>query len=401
MVFIIHGVGYFEKGRIISDSEQIKKNFKSRKKIDYCWAELVDHPQKYMSTDNKYLSILGASIINCAWVGFKKKNIFEDISNLIASVFLILIYILPLILLCWLVVNYDNLLIHFIVPKHFPIEYLPSLIKFYSDTLIGLGLSSIFFSLISNGIIGFIIGIRRILLIVIWVLLYPIFIMGTMSFKSIFFFTAIFVATFYRSYALAFAHIHGYSEAMYIFAYPFIFLLIFGVIRFIQFKFGFILKHLADVFLYIGNENYRNELINSFSELCNKNNISNSEEIIFLTHSLGSVIATDYLIREDLISEHSKVILITMGSPLKRFFSTFFPNSVSTPVEKYEFYFNKYNKFKWINIYRPLDFIGSSVSKNNKCDIINISSGQIKDPFSSHTGYWNDVEIFRIIKSKL
>ena len=93
-------------------------------------------------------------------------------------------------------------------------------------------------------------------------------------------------------------------------------------------------KALGDIFHYVacsttdGGPAVRTQIqahCNEFVWKARDNSGWRSAELIFIGHSLGSVILLDYLWNGNL-PKNRKITLITMGSPLHRFFFRFFPD---------------------------------------------------------------------------
>jgi hypothetical protein len=148
-----------------------------------------------------------------------------------------------------------------------------------------------------------------------------------------------------------------------------------------------IFKVLADIFLYIGDAQYRRGLLDYVQRSCQKAADCGCRRMVMLTHSLGTVIAVDHLRSLPANVPHNDVVLITTGSPLWRYFRRFFAADYPSPQALCDELASKYRSFKWINIYRPLDPIGGRLRLSPACDI---STGQLLLGVSAHTNYWND-----------
>src|ERR1700722_13367371 len=95
-----------------------------------------------------------------------------------------------------------------------------------------------------------------------------------------------------------------------------------------------------------------------------------------MTHSLGTVIAVDFLAQlPPEILEVKRVTLVTMGSPLQRYFCRFFPGIYASPMTLDAFFRANIPAFRWINIYRKSDPIGSILETSTDV-IVNCETGE-------------------------
>jgi hypothetical protein len=150
-------------------------------------------------------------------------------------------------------------------------------------------------------------------------------------------------------------------------------------------------KVLLDIFRYLAESTYRSKILIALGdEINNELSNSNSKDFVILAHSLGTVIALDMLINGGCEWSDKNVTLITMGSPLKRFFIRFFPGILfpSDINEIASLSAQKLSSFKWINIYRPFDYIGTSLGFSSLCQAKDVSTGQWWKILSSHSNYW-------------
>lgn len=131
--------------------------------------------------------------------------------------------------------------------------------------------------------------------------------------------------------------------------------------------------------------------------------IPSTARLYILAHSLGSVIAIDYLINRDTRPPGRQLTLVTGGSPVRRFFQTFFPNllfeantrNIAIALSA------KYTSFVWANVYRPNDPIGCALGLDNLSFAADVDSEQAKGFLTAHVGYWSDAIILSKIKSAL
>ena len=154
------------------------------------------------------------------------------------------------------------------------------------------------------------------------------------------------------------------------------------------------LKILLDIFRYAGDTEYRNniqKLITSEIKALRPASSPNCDFFI-LAHSLGSVIAVDALLNSTAFERKDRITLITMGSPLRRFFFRFFPNLFfpDTAAECAKQISSRHGAFRWINCYRPFDQIGTKLKLPVAAWIAEVCTSQFTKVLTAHPGYWDD-----------
>jgi hypothetical protein len=154
-----------------------------------------------------------------------------------------------------------------------------------------------------------------------------------------------------------------------------------------------VLKALSDVARYIVLAGHREKLKCLLSQELEQA-ASDCDGLIILAHSLGSVIAVDSMLAcKSIFSSLEQLDFVTMGSPLRRLFHGCFPE-IYAPVEIVnQALRSSINRFAWINVYRPLDFIGAHLS-DSESTIVEFSTNQL---FKNHTNYWRDPVVAELI----
>ena len=112
-------------------------------------------------------------------------------------------------------------------------------------------------------------------------------------------------------------------------------------------------------------------------------------ELIILSHSQGTVVATDVLAEPataELLKPFRRRVLMTFGSPLTHLYNYYFlgaypPIDFQTPRWRNL----DQNTDQWINVYRIDDFVGTFVSDPNLAKPRNIPVDR-----GGHMGYWSD-----------
>lgn len=160
-----------------------------------------------------------------------------------------------------------------------------------------------------------------------------------------------------------------------------------------------LLKLLADIFLWIGLPFYRDTLRSQlgrvFKDIASEG--SRSSRLIIVGHSLGSLVAIDYLLHESSMPTQLSgipIALITCGSPLRRLVQSFFPDCCLGLDDIRRYFSHRPGQLSWLNVYRPLDYIGGALGFPS-------SGTQFRDVrscqrFKFHVDYWGDKKIWDV-----
>ena len=178
-------------------------------------------------------------------------------------------------------------------------------------------------------------------------------------------------------------------------------LILFGTLAFLPVLavVGGLVKVLSDIFLYTCDEDYRDKILayldSRFEEVF-ANYGNPSTPIIIAAHSLGTVIALDYLWNVSETIGRRQVILITGGSPIARFFFRFFPGKFfpASSTACVAGLAARFSAFSWHNFYRPHDYVGSKLGlpKTRGC-----TERIVWRIFPIHTSYFSDAKVADLI----
>jgi hypothetical protein len=161
------------------------------------------------------------------------------------------------------------------------------------------------------------------------------------------------------------------------------------------------LKVLLDIFRYIGITTYREKIQLHLNGLIREHFAVDraSRPMFILSHSLGTVIALHSLLSSEEWNKNARVTLITLGSPIRRFFmryfpGLFFPASITTAAAIVA---ARVGRFRWINCYRPLDQVGTALGLGDLPYTRDISTNQWDRIWDAHPDYWGDDRVAHVI----
>lgn len=165
------------------------------------------------------------------------------------------------------------------------------------------------------------------------------------------------------------------------------------------------LKVLLDIFRYIGSSTYREKIqLHLNGVICERFAVGAAPRPTFIvSHSLGTVIALHSLLSSEEWDEDARITLITLGSPIRRFFMRFFPGlffpaSIATAAAEVA---ARVGRFRWINCYRPLDQVGAALGFSGIPYARDISTNQWGRIWDAHPDYWSDDRVARVIWSAI
>ena len=157
------------------------------------------------------------------------------------------------------------------------------------------------------------------------------------------------------------------------------------------------LSALASIWAYspVSRQNLRNALGErleaQMSDMTSR--FGRFDRVVFVAHSLGSIIALDYIAalrKNPNSSGHVDIELVTMGSPLEHIFRHYMPHSYPNAAA-----FAERHELKWTNIYRADDYIGThiTVAPNERIEEFPLDPG-------GHQDYLNDEKVGHIIRER-
>ena len=161
------------------------------------------------------------------------------------------------------------------------------------------------------------------------------------------------------------------------------------------------IKVLLDIARYVGDPHYRVQTLEELDTFI-RNRQASSENLVIVAHSLGTVIALDYLCNWGAGDRDRRISLITLGSPYRRFFLSWLPGvlfdrRMSNTVGRIS---ARCRSFRWLNVYRPWDYIGTSLRLADDAVGADRSTHQYLR-LNGHADYWSDAAVLSTIRPAL
>jgi hypothetical protein len=160
------------------------------------------------------------------------------------------------------------------------------------------------------------------------------------------------------------------------------------------------IRVLLDITRYVGDPVYRWRLLSRLDEFIRQRQ-GTSSTLIVVAHSLGTIIALDYLCNFA-TRPGGEVWLVTAGSPFRRFFLRWLPSVLFEPstAGTVAVISGRWRSFRWLNVYRPFDYIGTSLSLAAAGVGVDRSTREYSR-LDGHGNYWGDGVVLRTILAAL
>jgi hypothetical protein len=159
------------------------------------------------------------------------------------------------------------------------------------------------------------------------------------------------------------------------------------------------LKFFRDVFNYIGSSSTRQLILDALIKKAR--DIPPNARVVVACHSLGSVIAVDSLINSNAWKHLESIVLVTGGSPIRRWFQRFFPDLFfpSDSNNLCEIVHRNSPVIAWINVFRPRDPVGADLNLPNGSHTRDVSTvcADLKG-INAHADYWRAKDVHEAVR---
>lgn len=155
------------------------------------------------------------------------------------------------------------------------------------------------------------------------------------------------------------------------------------------------IKVVLDVFRYLGEPGYRPRIQQALDKAIvrSRKRAGEDREFVLAGQGMGTVIALDSILHSREWRETDRVLLVTMASPLRRYFLRLYPGTLFPEYmeDLIDLIVGRLNEFRWINVHRPGDYIGADLGlKPFKGR--DLSTGMSGRRTVGHADYWRSLD---------
>ncbi len=155
------------------------------------------------------------------------------------------------------------------------------------------------------------------------------------------------------------------------------------------------IKVMLDAFRYLGEPGYRGRIQQALDKAIvqSRKRAGEDREFVLAGQGMGTVIALDSILHSREWRDTDRVLLVTMASPLRRYFlrlypRTLFPESMEDLIDSIV---RRLDEFRWINVYRPGDYMGANLGLK-RFKGRDLSTGWTARRTVGHADYWLSLE---------
>lgn len=159
-----------------------------------------------------------------------------------------------------------------------------------------------------------------------------------------------------------------------------------------------------EVFRYLGEPDYRQRVHEALDRAISRarERAGEGEDFVLAGQGLGSMIALDSILHSRVWRHTDRVVLVTMGSPLRRFFlplypRTLFPESMEDVVDLIA---GRLHEFRWINLYHRRDLAGGALGLK-PFNGLDIPTGGSSSWLPARADYWQSTDARRALHDGL
>lgn len=164
------------------------------------------------------------------------------------------------------------------------------------------------------------------------------------------------------------------------------------------------IKIVLDGFRYLGEPGYRSRIQQALDKAIvqARQRTGEDEDFVLMAQGLGTVMALDCIMHSQQWKRTDRILLVTMGSPLRRYFLRLYPRTLFPEFmeDVIDLIAGRLEEFRWINVYRPGDYLGADLGlKPFKGR--DLTTGERGPGIIGHADYWRGMDARRAIADGL
>ena len=155
------------------------------------------------------------------------------------------------------------------------------------------------------------------------------------------------------------------------------------------------IKFVLDVFRYLGEPGYRQRIQQALDQAIvrSRKRAGDDREFVLAGQGMGTVIALDSILHSREWRETDRILLVTMASPLRRYFLRLYPGTLFPEYmeDLIDLIVGRLNEFRWLNIHRPGDYVGADLGLM-PFEGRDLSTGIGGGRTVGHADYWRSLD---------
>jgi hypothetical protein len=159
-----------------------------------------------------------------------------------------------------------------------------------------------------------------------------------------------------------------------------------------------------EAFRYLGEPDYRHQVQEALDRAIvrARERAGHDGDFVRAGQGFGSMIALDSALHSRVWRPTDRMLLVTAGSPLQRYFLSLFPRTLfpESMEDVVDLIAGRLDTFRWVNIYHPRDLAGADLGLKvfNGLDVATVRRSSI---VPGRADYWLDMEARRALRDGL
>jgi hypothetical protein len=155
------------------------------------------------------------------------------------------------------------------------------------------------------------------------------------------------------------------------------------------------IKAMLDACRYLGEPGFRSRIQHVLDKAIvrSRKRFGEDGEFVLSGQGMGTVIALDSILHSREWRDTDRILLVTMASPLRRYFLSFYPRTLfpESMEDLIDSIVGRLDEFRWVNVHRPGDYMGAELGLKPFMGR-DLSTGLTGRRTVGHTDYWRSLD---------